>query len=101
IPGAKSFHLVAPGYGNVSGVLQGTANPYFARFSSSENTTVISDAASQNPTFFSLWIGNNDVLGYATSGGSGVDQTGNLDPSTYGSNDITDPNVFAAVYSQQ
>jgi hypothetical protein len=25
----------------------------------------------QDPTFFSLWIGNNDVLGYATSGGDG------------------------------
>ena len=62
---------------------------------------MISDAVSLNPTFFSLWIGNNDILSYATSGGSGVDQTGNLDPSTYGSNDITDPNVFAAAYSAQ
>lgn len=101
VPGAKSFHLVAPGYGNVAGVPTGTANPYFARFASSENATVIGDAAAQNATFFSLWIGNNDILGYATSGGSGVDQTGNFDPSTYGGSDITDPNVFASVYSQQ
>lgn len=100
VPGAKSFHLVAPGYGNVAGVPMGAANPYFARFASSESATVIGDAAAQNATFFSLWIGNNDILGFATSGGSGVDQTGNLDPSTYGSNDITDPNVFASVYSQ-
>jgi hypothetical protein len=28
---------------------------------------------SQKPTFFSLWIGNNDVLGYATTGGDGTD----------------------------
>ena len=34
---------------------------------------------------------------YATSGGSGVDRKGNLDPSTYGSNDISDPNVVANV----
>ena len=101
VPGAKSFHLVAPGYGNVAGVPMGAANPYFARFASSESATVIGDAAAQNATFFSLWIGNNDILGYATSGGSGVDQTGNLDPSTYGPNDITDPNVFASVYSSQ
>src|SRR5690606_32336363 len=101
VPGAKSFHLLAPGYGNPAGIPIGAANPYFARFASSESATVIGDAASQNPTFFTLWIGNNDILGYATSGGSGVDQTGNMDPSTYGSNDITDPNVFAAVYSQQ
>ncbi|WP_026451409.1 lipase [Aequorivita capsosiphonis] len=101
VPGAKSFHLVAPGYGNVAGVATGTANPYFARFASNESTTVIVDASNQGASFFSLWIGNNDILSYATSGGSGVDQTGNLDPSTYGENDITDPNVFASVYSTQ
>ncbi len=66
---------------------------------SSPNATVLGDAAAQSPTFFSLWIGNNDILGYATSGGSGVDQTGNINPATYGSSDITDPNVFASVYS--
>src|SRR5690606_38828524 len=101
VPGAKSFHLVAPGYGNPAGIAAGMANPYFARFASSDNATVIGDASAQQPTFFSLWIGNNDILSYATSGGVGVDQTGNMNPSSYGSNDITDPNVFAAVYSQQ
>jgi lysophospholipase L1-like esterase len=101
VPGAKSFHLVTPGYGSVAGVANGTANPWYARFATSESSTVLADAASLNPTFFSLWIGNNDILGYATSGGSGVDQAGNLDPSTYGGNDITDPNVFAAAYSAQ
>ncbi|WP_035668834.1 SGNH/GDSL hydrolase family protein [Flavobacterium sp. 83] len=99
IPGAKSYHLVAPGYGNVAGVASGKANPYFARFATSSGTTVLADALVQAPTFFSLWIGGNDVLGYATSGGVGVNQTGNLDPATYGGNDITDPNVFASVYS--
>lgn len=99
-PGAKSFHLVTPGYGNIAGVASGTANPYFVRFASSPQTTVLEDALAQDPTFFSLWIGNNDVLGYATTGGVGVDQTGNVNPATYGLNDITDPNVFASVYSQ-
>ncbi|MCI9844398.1 SGNH/GDSL hydrolase family protein [Flavobacterium pectinovorum] len=69
VPGAKSFHLLAPGYGNPAGVATGTANPYFARFASSATTTVLADALSQNPTFFSLWIGGNDELGYATAGG--------------------------------
>ncbi|TPG36286.1 SGNH/GDSL hydrolase family protein [Flavobacterium pectinovorum] len=69
VPGAKSYHLLAPGYGNPAGVVAGTANPYFARFASSATTTVLADALSQNPTFFSLWIGGNDELGYATSGG--------------------------------
>jgi hypothetical protein len=98
VGGAKSFHFVAPGYGNLAGVPLGLANPYFARMASSPNATVLEDAVSQDPTFFTISVmGGNDVLGYATSGGVGTDQTGNLDPSTYGSNDITDPNVFASV----
>ena len=99
VPGAKSYHLVAAGYGNVAGVAAGLANPYYARFSTSSTSTVLADAVAQSPTFFSLWIGGNDVLGYATSGGIGVNQTGNLNPATYGSNDITDPTVFASVYN--
>lgn len=99
VPGATSYHLVAPGYGNLAGVALGQANPYYARFASSSTSTVLGDAATQNPSFFSLWIGNNDVLGFAASGGSGIDQAGNLDPSTYAGNDISDQNVFASVYN--
>ena len=69
VPGAKSYHLLAPGYGNPSGVATGTASPYFSRFASSATTTVLADALAQTPTFFSLWIGGNDELGYATAGG--------------------------------
>lgn len=95
VPGAKSFHLAAPGYGNAANLSAGAANPYFVRFATSSGTTVLADAMAQAPTFFSLWIGNNDVLSYATSGGTGVDRTGNIDPTTYGSSDISDPNVVA------
>ena len=76
VPGAKSFHLLAPGYGSLAGVPLGLANPYYARFASSEQATVIGDAIAMAPTFYSLWIGNNDVLGYATSGGVGDTITG-------------------------
>ena len=99
VPGAKSFHLMIPGYGNVQGVATGQANPYYVRFASSPSATVIADAAAQDATFFSLWIGNNDVLSYATSGGAGVNQQGNPDVTSYGGNDITDATVFATVYS--
>jgi hypothetical protein len=96
VPGAKSFHLLANGYGNVAGVATGQANPYFARMASSPNASMLEDALAQNASFFTLSeMGGNDVLGFATSGGSGVDQTGNFDPTTYGSSDITDPTVFA------
>lgn len=64
VPGAKSFHLLAPQLGGTGG------NPYYQRFASNPGTSsVISDAVAQNPTFFTLWIGNNDVLLYAASGG--------------------------------
>ncbi|WP_223598337.1 G-D-S-L family lipolytic protein [Chryseobacterium sp. GVT01B] len=108
VPGAKSFHLVAPGYGSQAGLLTGTANPYFVRFASSATTSVLADAMAQKATFFSLWIGNNDVLSYATNGGTnsqtvgGVTtytpatvQTGNTNPTTYKSNDISDPALLA------
>ena len=98
VPGARSFELTVNGYGN-AGNLPTAANPYFVRFASSPDASVIEDAAAQSPSFFSLWIGNNDVLGYATNGGSGVDQTGNPDATTYGPADITDPQLFAQVYS--
>ena len=80
IPGARSYHLTFAGYGSPAG------NPYFARFASTPTATVVEDAVAQSPTFFSLWIGGNDVLGYATSGG--------LNPS-----DITAPETFNAVYN--
>jgi lysophospholipase L1-like esterase len=73
IPGAKSYHLIYSGYGDPSNVLAGTSSPYFSRFSSSATTTVLADAFAKNPTFFSLWIGGNDALGYATTGGDGSD----------------------------
>ncbi len=68
-------------------------NPYFkivlrdAQFGAS----VIKQALNLQPTFINLWIGNNDVLRYATTGGSmGTDATGLLP---------TDPNVFGFFYN--
>ena len=73
VPGAKSFHLLAPGYGNLGNVALGLANPYFVRMTgSTPDASVLELALGQAPTFFSLWIGNNDVLGYATTGGDGT-----------------------------
>lgn len=108
VPGAKSFHLIAPNYGSAAGLTAGTANPYFVRFASSATTSVLADAMAQAPTFFSLWIGNNDVLSYATNGGTNSQTTGgvttytaatvqinNVNPATYKSNDISDPNLVA------
>lgn len=87
VPGAKVAHLLAPGYGNVSGVIPKTANPYFVRFASSPTTSVIADFKAQNPTFFSLWIGNNDALLYALAGADATAET------------LTPPAQFAQYYN--
>src|SRR5690606_24020577 len=75
------------------------ANPDFVRHATTPETTVLSDAMSMNAAFFTNWLGSNDVLSFATSGGIGVDQTVNPNPTTYGCNDITDPTYFAGVYN--
>ena len=100
VPGAKSFHLGIAGYGSL--------NPYFARHATTPTATVLGDAMTKNPTFFTNWIGSNDVLAYATAGGAQADgvtpaadhnTTGNLNPATYGFNDITNSGVFNNVYT--
>lgn len=72
VPGAKAITTVYPGYGDPSKGL-GNYNPFFTRMlSPSEQATasMLSKAAEQSPTFFSLFIGSNDVLGYSLSGGT-------------------------------
>ena len=68
-----------------------TSNPYFARFASSDATSMLADAAGLVPSFFVLWIGANDILLYALDGGG----TSNaVPPYGTGSTDITDPALF-------
>ena len=69
VPGALSFHLIAPGYGSLAN-FPTAANPYAIRVASNTTNSILELAMAQTPSFFSLWIGNNDVLGYATSGGA-------------------------------
>src|SRR5690554_3712694 len=61
VPGAKAEDLNLPGFNN----------PYYVRFASNPGqSSVLSDALRAQPTFFSLWIGGNDVLTSAIAGGS-------------------------------
>ncbi|MCX6304948.1 MAG: hypothetical protein NT040_08270 [Bacteroidetes bacterium] len=62
VPGATVQTLFYPGYGSSLG------NPYFARFATSPLATIMHDAVVQQPSFFYLWIGNNDVLASALAG---------------------------------
>ncbi len=87
IPGAKSFNLDSQTFGKSAPI----GNSYYHRFASDTGaisgltSTVLGDAFKVNPTFFSLWIGVNDVLFYAQSGGNESDLS---------INEITPDSVF-------
>jgi lysophospholipase L1-like esterase len=101
VPGARLWHSVVPGYARL--------NPFFARFAKNIGAAVgdptassmVGDAAARKPTFFIIGLGNNDVLGYATSGG--VPQAGDTIPQgVFGPTripaSITPPAIFQTVY---
>lgn len=75
VPGIRVADVSIQGYGN-SLTSTPAGNPYFFRMipDSDPLKTYLEVVAESNPTFFTCWLGNNDVLGYATSGGAaGVD----------------------------
>src|SRR5690554_2046403 len=71
VPGVTLGTALIPDIGNSTNPL---FNPLYARFASNPGTsTLIGDAAAalaDGGTFFTFWLGNNDVLGYATGGAS-------------------------------
>lgn len=89
VPGAKSFNL----YSQIFGKGGAGGNPYFYRMASDTggagglSSTVLGDASRINATFFTLWIGGNDVLWNALAGG---------EPNGISLYDITSQPVFDA-----
>lgn len=69
IPGAKVIDIEKSGFGDITQLASRHANPYYVRMASGQNATVLQDVLNQKPTFFTCWIGNNDVLSNATAGG--------------------------------
>lgn len=71
VPGITLGTALISDTGNPSSPL---FNPYYGRFASNPGaSTLVGDAAAamaNGGTFFSFWLGNNDVLGYATGGAS-------------------------------
>ncbi|GAA4352353.1 SGNH/GDSL hydrolase family protein [Hymenobacter saemangeumensis] len=68
IPGIRMSDINTAGYGSTQG------NPYFERITPDAMALqtylqrVQATVGSIKPTFFTSWLGNNDVLGYATAG---------------------------------
>jgi len=81
VPGIKLLHITYAPYGNLNG--------FFERLlpgSAPTNTTTYLDFVTAKPfTFFTDWLGNNDALSYATSGGAG--------------DVLTDKTTFAQLYN--
>ncbi|GMR25406.1 MAG: SGNH/GDSL hydrolase family protein [Ignavibacteria bacterium] len=70
IPAAILFDMVDETDFGAKSVARG--NPFFALIlrDAALGSSVINQAKTLQPTFITAWIGNNDVLGYATSGGT-------------------------------
>jgi hypothetical protein len=96
-PGTKSFHALLNGYG--ANILLG--NPFYWRFASAQQASLLGDALAAKGTLFSYWLGSNDILFYAVTGGSGNPRSTDNDrnPAAYSNNDMTHPDVFEAVYN--
>ncbi len=73
IPGAVVFDMIdRPTSFQVKSFQR--QNPFFALIQrdTALGRSIVEQAKRLQPTFMTCWIGNNDVLGYATSGGSGA-----------------------------
>lgn len=72
VSGQGPFNLVGvPGIRAIDANfgLYSLLNPFINRFCQSPGTsTLLSEAMRVNATFFTLWLGSNDALGYATGG---------------------------------
>ncbi len=71
VPGALLYDVLFANSSTTcaSYVFSNVPNPYFD-FILRGKGTQLEQALSLSPTFLTIWIGNNDVLGYATSGGT-------------------------------
>lgn len=85
VPGIVLSQLRSTDVGNIAAPTHPLFNPYYFRFASdggAGTSTILGDALAANPTFFTLWIGANDVLGYAAGGG--VNDALLTDPAAFG-----------------
>ena len=98
VPGIRIADYYVQGYGSL--------NSYAARFYNSQSATYTPfdelgyRVRNLHPSFFTMWLGANDVLGYATNGGKGIGD-GSAVPAfgnLYNTYDITPSNVFYTAY---
>ena len=84
IPFMKIYEIDDPGL---------DLNKYYHRIASNPSaSTLLSQVDRSGATFFVLWMGMSDILGYATSGGSGDSLP--VDLSNIKQQDLTPPGLF-------
>ena len=86
VPGIRLSDITIPGYGFANPL---DYNQYFERLlplGAGKFTTYQQVINQSKPTFFTCWLGNNDVLGYATAGAA--------------SSSLTPVNTFTDLYGQ-
>jgi hypothetical protein len=70
VPFATTAELLSPALGAAP---NGNTNPFYHHFASAPGmSTVLGDATAANATFFSAWLGMEDIFNYARNGGEGV-----------------------------
>lgn len=84
VPGIRAIDYTTNGYGLM--------NPYAGRIISNPFSNMLAEVSANPATFFTMWLGSNDVLGYATSGGEG-------NPLAIHPNNISDINSFKTAYN--
>jgi len=68
IPSAKMADITDPNFGLT--YAQGNSNPFYGKIASDPGTsTVLQDALNLSPTFSLIWLGMEDIFGYASVGG--------------------------------
>lgn len=70
VPGIRCIDYIVPGYAAIANQYFGL--PYANRFFTAPSVErPVDEARRAGATFFSIWLGSNDVLLYATAGGEG------------------------------
>ncbi len=92
IPGAVLYDMIDTT--NFTAKSTARANPFFSLIlrNAAFGNSPVAQALALHPTFMTVWIGANDVLGYATSGGVVGTQGPGSGP--------TDPTIWAGLYNQ-
>jgi lysophospholipase L1-like esterase len=80
VPGALCGEVlsVTGGANSFAAQAGSTPNIFFDYVLQNSGKSVLATALEKNPTFAFVWLGNNDVLGYATSGGTTPIDLGSL-----------------------